>query len=265
MSELRSASMFGSRGPSNGCVLVVVDDPMVRSAICQTLEQAGYDVLEAKGADHGIETIKTGENPLVVDAVLTDIDMDGGMEAATYFRSQYRHVPLVVMTGLPDASADGAGRTRVAILGAGRGGSALLDMFSHLPDVEVVGIADLNPSAPGLTRAHELKIPVVDDALQLIVREDIQLLVDVTGDARMERLMEQYKPARTEVLGGAAAKLLWTLVQHETRMQRQLLQSEKVTGMIKEGVADYLLKPIRREKLLTAIGQAMERREISRL
>jgi CheY-like chemotaxis protein len=266
MSPFRSASMFGSNnGPSNGCVLVVENEPKVRRAMCEALTQAGYDVIEAGDANTGIETIKTGENPLVVDAVITDIDMDKGMEAATYFRTQYPHVPLVVVTGMPDGHAENQKRTKVAILGAGKGGSALLDMFSHLAEVEIVGIADKNPAAPGLKRARELNIPVVNDTASLIAREGIHLIVDVTGDPRMDQVMAAHKRAEAEVLGGAAAKLLWTLVQHEAQMQRQVLQSEKVAGMIKEGVADYLLKPIAREKLLLAVGQAMERREISRL
>lgn len=266
MSQSRSASMFGSNsGPSNGCVLVVENEPMVRHAMCLALEQAGYDVLEAEDAETGIETIKTGENPLVVDAVITDIDMDKGMEAATYFRTQYPRVPLVVVTGMPDGQVKNAKRTTVAILGAGKGGSALLDMLNHLPEVEIVGIADHDPSAPGLKRARELNIPVVKDPMSLITREGTHLIVDVTGDPRMDRLMAEHKRAGAEVLGGAAAKLLWSLVQYETQIQRQLLQSEKVAGMIKEGVTDYLLKPIAREKLLNAVGQAMEKREISRL
>ncbi|HEV8540429.1 MAG TPA: hypothetical protein VGQ60_04630, partial [Nitrospiraceae bacterium] len=99
----------------------------------------------------------------------------------------------------------------------------------------------------------------------LITREDTHLLVDVTGDPTMERLIAERKSPATEVLGGEAAKLLWTLVQNETQMQRQLGQSQKVAGLIKDGVMDYLVKPIAREKLLAAVGSAMDRREISKL
>ncbi len=265
MSQLRSASMFGSSGPSNGCVLVVEDEPRVRKMVRLTLEHAGYDVLEAEDAEKGMETINTGENPLVFDAVITDIDMGKGMEAATYFRTHYPRVPVIVITGMPDSQSKNPQRTQVAILGAGQGGTALLDMFSHLPEVEVVGITDKDPSAPGLKRARELNIPLVEDTVSLIAREGTHLIVDVTGDPRMEQLIAEHKSAGAEILGGAAAKLLWTLVQYEVQMQEQLLQSEKVAGMIQEGITDYLLKPIARQKLLNAVGQAMEKREINRL
>ena len=263
--SFRSASMFGTSEPSNGCVLVVEDDPAVRKAARLTLEQAGYNVLEADTADQGIETINTGENPLVVDAVITDLDMGKGADSVTYFRTHYPHVPVIVLTGFPNGHMPHTQRIRVAIVGAGKGGTALLDLFSHLPEVEIVGIADKDPSAPGLKRARELNVLVPEDVMSLIAFAGTHLIVDVTGDHRMDRLIAEHKSAGTEVLGGAAAKLLWTLIQHEAEMQRQLLQSETVAGMIKEGVTDYLLKPISGHKLLHAVGQAMEKRELNRL
>ncbi|TKS61448.1 MAG: hypothetical protein EWM72_00586 [Nitrospira sp.] len=40
--------------------------------------------------------------------------------------------------------------TKVAILGAGHGGTALLDLLHQIRTIEIVGIADQNPTAPGL-------------------------------------------------------------------------------------------------------------------
>lgn len=265
MSQPRSASMFGSRESSSGCVLVVEDKPGVRNAVRLALEDAGYDVLEAEDVEKGMKTISTGENPLVVDAVITDIDMNKGMEAVAYFKKHCPRVSLVVMTGLPDRQEENPQRIKIVILGAGKGGAALLDMFSHLPGVEIVGITDKDPSAPGLKRARELNIPVVEDAVSLVTREGTSLIVDVTGNPRMGQLIAEHQRPGTEILGGAAAKLLWTLVQHEAQIQKQLLQSEKLTGIIQEGITDYLVRPIVREKLLDAVSKAMEKREINRL
>jgi FlaA1/EpsC-like NDP-sugar epimerase len=39
---------------------------------------------------------------------------------------------------------------RVAIIGAGRGGTALLDVLHQIGTIEIVGIMDKDPSAPGL-------------------------------------------------------------------------------------------------------------------
>ncbi len=265
MSQPKSASMFGSTEPTRGCVLLVEDDAIARNGIRQTLEDAGYAVIAAEDAQKGIETINAGENPLVVDTVITDIDMVKGVDAVAYFKKHYPSVSLIVLAGLPDRQKNTPQRTRIAILGAGKGGSAFLDMFSHLPDVEIVGITDKFPTAPGLQRARDLGIPVMDDVVSLIAREDTHLILDVTGDSKMERLVADRKSSAAEVLGGTAAKLLWTLVLHASQMEKQLLQSEKLAAMVKEGITDYLVKPVAREKLLDIVGAAMEKREINRL
>lgn len=52
----------------------------------------------------------------------------------------------------------------VVIIGAGRGGSALLEMFMEDKLVEVVAIADPNPAAPGIKMAQDQGIPTYTDA-----------------------------------------------------------------------------------------------------
>ena len=259
-----SASMFGSAEPSNGCILVVIHDRNTRTMVREALALARYDVLEAEDATEGMAMINLGENPLVVDSIIADIDMDRGLEAVAYFLRQYAHVPVIVLTGLGEGTQAVTPRIRLAILGAGKGGLALVEMFSHVPGVEIVGVADKDPAAPGLTRARDFGIPV-DDARSLLQRQDLHLVVDVTGDPTMERLIADQKSDSTEVLGGAAAKLLWTVVQYEARMQAQVRQSQKVASMIKDGVTDYLAKPVLSEQLLAAVETAMERRQIHKL
>ena len=44
---------------------------------------------------------------------------------------------------------------KIIILGAGKGGTALIDLLARERDcVEVVGVADTNPRAPGLCLAR---------------------------------------------------------------------------------------------------------------
>lgn len=56
----------------------------------------------------------------------------------------------------------------VLIIGAGRGGSALLEMFMEEDLVTVVAMADTNPEAPGLAMAHQFGIPTYNDAIEAI-------------------------------------------------------------------------------------------------
>ncbi|MGH7236873.1 MAG: Gfo/Idh/MocA family oxidoreductase, partial [Nitrospiraceae bacterium] len=80
--------------------------------------------------------------------------------------------------------------TRVAIIGAGRGGTALMEVFARDPLVQVVGIAELNPKAAGVKLARRLKIPVTRDYRELLTVEHVDLLIDVTGDAEVGRVLQ---------------------------------------------------------------------------
>jgi len=87
-----------------GRVLVVDDEVQVRKPIHLSLSRAGYEVIEAEDGEQAIQALNSGDNPLMVDAILCDIRMPkiNGGEAISYFRSQYPSVPVVVMTGYPD-------------------------------------------------------------------------------------------------------------------------------------------------------------------
>ena len=136
--------------------------------------------------------------------------------------------------------------TRVAILGAGRGGLALLDLLHHIPSIEIVGIADRNPAAPGLERARELRIPVTTNMPDLIGNHGVSLMMDVTGDPEMETYLHANKPPTADILSGSASRLLWELVLHEAKLEAELLQSEKLAGIgsFAAGIAHDINNPL---------------------
>jgi two-component system chemotaxis response regulator CheY len=91
-----------------GRVLVVDDEEHVRKSVRLTLAKAGYDVVDAEDGEKAIKAIRSGDNSLMIDAVVCDIHMPkvNGMEAIVFFRQQFPSVPIVVMTG--DANLDRA-------------------------------------------------------------------------------------------------------------------------------------------------------------
>lgn len=103
MNEYKSDVLFGAL-TGNGRVLVVDDEPSVRTVVRLILEKAGYDVLEAENGEQAIEAINGGENRLVLDAVICDIRMPkiNGVQAIDYFQREYPHVPVIVLTAFPD-------------------------------------------------------------------------------------------------------------------------------------------------------------------
>ena len=104
MTDYQSDLFFGAR-TGNGRILVVDDELPIRTVLRRMLEKAGYQVVEADNGETAIEAINAGENPLMLDAVICDIRMPkiNGLDAIAYFRRMYPRVPLIVLTGYPDA------------------------------------------------------------------------------------------------------------------------------------------------------------------
>lgn len=103
MTDYKTDLLFGSL-TGNGRVLVVDDEPASRTVVRTVLEKAGYDVLEADSGKTAVAAINTGENRLMLDAVICDNWMPkiNGFDAMAYFRREFSRVPLVVLTGHPD-------------------------------------------------------------------------------------------------------------------------------------------------------------------
>jgi len=109
--------------------------------------------------------------------------------------------------------------TKVVIIGAGKGGRALLEMFNGDSTVSILGIADVNPWAPGLELARRLNIPVATDLRALITDPQLDLIIDVTGNVEVAREIQRLKPPHTEVMGGASAKFVWDLLAERKRSE----------------------------------------------
>ena len=84
--------------------------------------------------------------------------------------------------------------TRILLIGAGKNGRALVELFHKESKVELVGVADKDEKATGLELARELGLPVTTDYRELLAAKAIDLIVDVTGDPSMRSLLLQRKP-----------------------------------------------------------------------
>jgi signal transduction histidine kinase len=136
---------------------------------------------------------------------------------------------------------------KIIILGAGKGGTALIDLLARERDcVEVVGVADTNPRAPGLCLARKLNIPTASSAAELIGKNGADLSVDVTGDATIAAQIAEGKSPETETMSGTTARLLWMLVREEQELRAQLTQADKLAtlGTFAAQIAHDLKNPL---------------------
>lgn len=109
------------------------------------------------------------------------------------------------------------GATTVAIIGAGRGGTALMEIFANDPLVQIVGVAEVNQKAPGIALAKRLRIPVTRDYRKLLAMEQVDLVIDVSGDADVWQFLQDFHRMGVTIIGGASAKFMWELIEARIR------------------------------------------------
>ena len=115
--------------------------------------------------------------------------------------------------------------TRVAIIGAGRGGTALLEIFAKDPLVQIVGVAEIKPTAVGVPLARRLSIPVVRDYRDLLSMENVDLVIDVSGDPEVGETLQRLSRMGVAIIGGATAKFMWQLIEARIRAAAEIEQT----------------------------------------
>jgi diguanylate cyclase (GGDEF)-like protein/PAS domain S-box-containing protein len=122
----------------------------------------------------------------------------------------------------------------VLILGAGRGGAALLEMFIEDEHVEVLGIVDPDEEAPGIQLAIARNIPAygnVSQALPVCKEYPDCIVYNLTHD---DAVAEEVSRAldNKKVTSGPEAKLFWQIVTDLKRIKTELENSQNQLNAI---------------------------------
>ena len=98
--------------PKNKIILVVEDDPTLRFHSVALIEDAGFEVIEARSADEAIAVLERRSD---IAVVFTDIEMPGSMDGlrlANAVRERWPPVHLIIASGRhtpqPDEMPEGS-------------------------------------------------------------------------------------------------------------------------------------------------------------
>ena len=82
-------------------ILVEEEEYFIRLLLVNSLQTAGYDVLEARD---GFEALHLADDPGGVDAVVSDVIMPGanGVAVAQHVRQAHPEVPVILISGRQD-------------------------------------------------------------------------------------------------------------------------------------------------------------------
>ena len=141
----------------------------------------------------------------------------------------------------------------VLIVGAGTGGSIILDLLQNLDFMNVKAIIDIDEDAPGIQLAKELGVDHgVSWKSQLA--DDLHIIFDLTGDDSVFAELLQARPAQTVLIPGSVANLLIKLLQEndsfierihtEMHKQRMIFDSidEGMIGIDEQGIVNFFNK-----------------------
>jgi len=119
-------------------------------------------------------------------------------------------------------------KTNILIIGAGKGGSALVELFHDDASINIVGIVDPRLDAPGIKLAVKFSIPTSTDYKDFINIEGLDEVIDVTGSEVIQEGLLKDKPGSVEVVGGHSAKLLWDLVGKQKASMREMKRANDI-------------------------------------
>ena len=112
--------------------------------------------------------------------------------------------------------------TRVAILGGGHGGRALLEIFAQDPLARIVGLGEAKARTLGTKLARQLGVPVTQDYREILNMKEVDLIIDVTGSPEIERALQKIRKPSVAIIGGASAKFMWQLIDARIRATTEI-------------------------------------------
>ncbi|MBW2028043.1 MAG: PAS domain S-box protein [Deltaproteobacteria bacterium] len=121
-----------------------------------------------------------------------------------------------------------------AIVGGGKAGLAVIDMLTaqrHRPlQMDLIGVADINPEAPGARRARRLGIYTTTDYHDLFGLKDLNLIMELTGDPETSKSIQEEKPVHIHFMDHTVSKLFWDIMHLE---KEKLIPESEAKAQIK--------------------------------
>lgn len=127
---------------------------------------------------------------------------------------------------------------RVMIIGGGAGGTSLIPIFNQYSEIEITGVIDINPQAPGVTLAKELGISTDSSFEKLYKQVPCDIIINVTDNNETSLALRQFRKQHpVEVIEGASAKVIFKLVdERRIREQEALLRLNELEALYQIGI-----------------------------
>ena len=117
-------------------------------------------------------------------------------------------------------------KSKIAIVGGGKFCKNLIQLlFSEDfkdQDFSILGVADVNDRAEGLLYAAKKGIFTTADFRDLYPLENLQVIVELTGEAGLASVLNQTKPDGVKIIDHVDSRTIWTSLQVEQEKRKAL-------------------------------------------
>jgi len=141
-------------------------------------------------------------------------------------------------------------KIRMAIIGAGREGSALYYCFRMKPNVEILGIADVTGQHLGTDDAVKAEVMVSQSLETIMSLEDLDVVVETTKDPEVARMVHQLKKAQVQVIEASSLELIMALGNKKEKTEAQL---NSILGSVEDAV-----QIVDKDGVITFVNKAFE-------
>jgi PAS domain S-box-containing protein len=146
---------------------------------------------------------------------------------------------------------------RVLIIGAGRGGSAVLRAFQNLSRVHVIGIVDVNESAPGMRIARETGVATGRDFMTFLT-DEVDMIIEATGNPNVYDTLLAHKPKQAVLIPGTVASLIMSLIEEKETLIHRLFLQRRELDVILNSTHDAMIA-VNADGIITLFNAAAER------
>lgn len=145
----------------------------------------------------------------------------------------------------------------VLIVGAGKGGSALIKILHPTSSLKIVAVIDHNEKAPGLALAEKLRIRTGNDWKDWL-DEEIDIIIEATGDQAVLEDIIASRHKKTIVVPGEVASIISQLVDEKDALVEQLKQQSDNQELILNHIRDGMIVIDKYETIQFVNKTAME-------
>ncbi|MEE8325045.1 MAG: HAMP domain-containing sensor histidine kinase [Candidatus Humimicrobiaceae bacterium] len=110
----------------------------------------------------------------------------------------------------------------IAIIGAGKGGLALLKVLLRIPAVNIKYVCDVDPYAVGVLYAKNHNIKCTSDCDQILIDEEVNLIFEATGDPKIFKYLNENKSQKISLIGAEGSKIIFQFLDAYNEVNKDL-------------------------------------------